>query len=77
MKIYQVTHYDEYCADNGTSFPRTWCATVVEARKVARELRDNGCKEVETETIELGPTLTVTPKKALIRILNRFDGYAG
>ena len=75
MIVYLITHEDSH-AHNGTTRPRIWCATRDEARADARHLRDSGCREVNTERIDLDPTMTVTPKKALCKILNQYDGHA-
>jgi len=77
MIVYLVTHYNPDGSTGGTHHPRIWCATKAEARAEARHLRDNyGCREVDTERIDLDPTMTVTPKKALCKILNQYDGHA-
>ena len=75
MIVYLVTHEDSH-GYNGAQRPRIWCATKAEARAEARHLRDSGRREVNTERIDLDPTMTVTPKKALCKILNQYDGHA-
>ena len=75
MIVYLVTHEDSH-GYTGAQRPRIWCATKAEARAEARHLRDSGCREVNTERIDLDPPMTVTPKKALCKILNQYDGHA-
>ena len=77
MIVYLVTHFETDGTWGSTHHPRIWCATKAEARAEARHLRDSGCREVNTERIDLDPTMTVTPKKALCKILNQYDGHAG
>ena len=72
MIIWKVTYYEEVEGPN--CFPRIWCVTGKDAKRVAGEMVDIGYEKrlVTIEKIELPPEMTATPRKALCKILNYY-----
>ena len=73
MILWKVEYYDTTNCENGTSFPRCWCATRKAAVIRARFFRKEGEEGVTIKKIEIRNPRN---KVRLAEILNLYDGHS-